>query len=295
MRSPVPCGPSSPARPAAVTPVRAEKRWFAVWLIAAFLVLPLPLAAQDRAQTLADIRAELVVLKGEIDGLKAELVPTGTASGSGANGPALQRLDTIEAALVSLTSKAEVIENRLNRVVSDGTNRIGDIEFRLTELGGGDLSTIPATPPLGGDTGAPAPAVAPATGGPELAVSEQADFDRAKGVLGQGDFRTAADLFATFTQTYMGGPLTQEAHVLHGDALAGLGETANAARSYLEAFSGAPDGTQAPVALFKLGQSLGQLGQGPEACVTLAEVGTRFPGSQPAADAVAAMQAFRCQ
>ena len=278
-----------------MTPARAEKRSFAVWLITLLLVLPLPLMAQDRAQTLADIKAELVVLRGEIDGLKAELTTTGSATGSGANGPALQRLDTIEAALVSLTSKAEVIENRLNRVVSDGTNRIGDIEFRLTELGGGDLSAIPATPPLGGDAGAPAPAPAPTTDGPELAVSEQADFDRAKGVLGTGDFRGAADLFAAFTQAYQGGPLTQEAHVLRGDALAGLGETANAARSYLEAFSGAPDGTQAPAALFKLGQSLGQLGQTPEACVTLAEVGTRFPGSQPAADAVAAMQAFGCQ
>ena len=268
------------------------------WLIAILLVLPLPLMAQDRAQTLADIRAELVVLKGEIDALKAELNPTGAATGSGATGPALQRLDTIEAALISLTSKAEVIENRLNRVVSDGTNRIGDIEFRLTELGGGDLSKVPETPPLGGDTGAPAvatPTPAPTTDGPELAVSEQADFDRAKEVLGTGDFRGAADLFAAFTQAYLGGPLTQEAHVLRGDALAGLGETANAARAYLEAFSGAPNGSKAPEALFKLGQSLGQLGQGPEACVTLAEVGTRFPGSQPAADAAAAMQAFGCK
>jgi tol-pal system protein YbgF len=278
-----------------MTPVRAEERRFG-WLVALFLILPVPLAAQDRAQTLADIRAELQVLRGEIDALKGELTATGTAQGSGASGPALQRLDTIEAALVSLTAKAEGIENRLNRVVADGTNRIGDIEFRLTELAGGDLGTIPATPPLGGEAGTPAPAApAPATGGPELAVSEQSDFDRAKGVLGQGDFRTAADLFATFTQTYMGGPLTQEAHVLRGDALAGLGETANAARAYLEAFSGAPDGPQAALALFKLGQSLGQLGQGPEACVTLAEVGTRFPGSQPAADAAAALQAFGCQ
>ena len=132
-----------------MTPVRAEERarpWGA-WLIALILVLPLPLSAQDRAQTLADIRAELGILRGEIDGLRGELATTGAAQGSGANGPALQRLDTIEAALVSLTAKAETIENRLNRVVTDGTNRIGDIEFRLTELGGGDLSAIPATPP----------------------------------------------------------------------------------------------------------------------------------------------------
>ncbi len=259
-------------------------------------VLPLAVAAQDRAQTLADIRAELAALRGEIDGLKAELVPTGAAQGSGATGPALARLDTIEAALIALTSKTEALEFRLNRVVTDGTNRIGDIEFRLQELGGGDLGAIPPTPPLGGEAGIPPVAAVPppATGGPELAASEQADFDRAKGVLGQGDFRAAAALFKTFTETYQGGPLTQEAHFQRGEAFAQLGETANAARAYLDAFSGQPDGARAPDALFKLGQALGQLGQGPEACVTLQEVGNRFPGTQAALDAAAAVTAFGC-
>lgn len=261
------------------------------------LMLAGPAMAQDRAQTLADIRQELTILRGEIDGLRAELNTTGTAQGSGASGPALMRLDTIEAALVQLTAKAEAMEFRLNRVVSDGTNRIGDIEFRLQELAGGDLAAIPPTPPLGGETGsAPRPApVAPATGGAELAVGEQRDFDRAREVLGQGDFRTAETLFKTFTETYLGGPLTQEAHFLRGEALSQLGETANAARAYLEAFSGAPDGARAPEALLKLGQALGALGQGPEACVTLAEVGLRYPGGQPAIDAGAAMVALGCQ
>jgi tol-pal system protein YbgF len=270
----------------------------AVLLAVALAVLPGLAPAQDRAQTIADIRAELQVLRGEIDTLKAELTSTGAAQGSGATGPALQRLDTIEAALVSLTAKAEGIENRLNKVVTDGTNRIGDIEFRLTELAGGDVGAIPETPPLGGETptvAAPATDPVPAPGGVELAANEQADFDRAKAALDAGDFRGAADGFQAFTTAYTGGPLTQDAHVLRGDALAQLGETANAARAYLEAFSGAPNGARAAEALFKLGQSLGQLGQTPEACVTLAEVGVRFPGSQPAADAAAAQRAFGCQ
>lgn len=261
-------------------------------------VLPAAALAQDRAQTIADIRAELQLLKGELEALRAELNATGAAQGTGATGPALSRLDAIEAAVVSLTGKAEAIENRLNRVVADGTNRIGDIEFRLTELAGGDLGAIPPTPPLGGEAApvpaAPAPAPGPSAGGPELAVNEQAEFDRAKEVLGSGDFRAAAEQFAAFAAAFPGGPLTQEAHVLRGDALAQLGATADAARAYLEAFSGAPDGAKAAEALFKLGQSLQQLGQTPEACVTLAEVGTRFPGSQPAADAAAAMRAFGC-
>ncbi len=271
----------------------------AVLLALALFLAPGFAVAQDKAQTIADIRAELVLLRGEIDALKAELTATGAAQGSGSTGPALQRLDTIEAALTALTAKAEGIENHLNRVVADGTNRIGDIEFRLTELAGGDLGAIPETPPLGGEApavAAPAPATpSPAAGGVELAANEQADFDKAKAALDAGDFRAAADGFASFASTYTGGPLTQDAHVLRGDALAQLGETANAARSYLEAFSGAPDGARAAEALFKLGQSLGQLGQTPEACVTLAEVTVRFPGSQPAADAAAAQRAFGCQ
>ena len=51
------------------------------WLIAVLLVLAPPLMAQDRAQTLADIRAELEVLEGEINALKAELNTTGAATG----------------------------------------------------------------------------------------------------------------------------------------------------------------------------------------------------------------------
>ncbi|MFN3971764.1 MAG: tol-pal system protein YbgF [Gemmobacter sp.] len=268
-----------------------------MWRAAALIVmLAGPAMAQDRAQTLADIRQELVILRGEIDGLRAELNTTGAARGSGASGPALMRLDVIEAALTALTAKTEGLEFRLNRVVTDGTNRIGDIEFRLQELAGGNLSAIPPTPPLGGGTpAAPAPSPAPVPGGPQMAVGEQADFDRAREVLGQGDFRTAETLFKTFTETYLAGPLTQEAHFLRGEALGQLGETANAARAYLEAFSGAPDGARAPEALLKLGQALGALGQGPEACVTLAEVGVRFPGGQPAADAAAAMAALGCR
>ena len=266
-----------------------------VWRAALLVIaLALPAAAQDRAQTLADIRAELALLRGEIDSLRRELTATGAAQGTGASGPALMRLDTIEAAMAALTAQAEALALRIHRIVADGTNRLGDIEFRLRELGGGDLAAIPPTPPLGGQ----APVVAappPATGGAQMAVSEQADFDRAREVLGQGDFRTAEALFAAFAQTYLAGPLTQEAHFLRGEALSQLGETANAARAYLEAFSGAPDGARAPESLLKLGQALGQLGQGPEACVTLQEVGVRFPGGQPAMDARAAMAALGCR
>ncbi len=254
--------------------------------------------AQDRAQTLADIRAELAALNAEFVTLKQELVSTGAAQSGAAGGDALQRMDALEAALVQLTSKTEAVELRLNKVVTDGTNRVGDLEFRVCELTEGcDVGSLATTAPLGGGTVAPALGVtAPAAGGGgELAVSEQADFDRAKEVLATGDFRTAADLFATFATSYPGGPLSQEAQFQRGEALAQLGETSNAARAYLEAFSGKPDGPRAGEALLKLGQSLGTLGQTPEACVTLTEVGVRFPSSIEATNAQIAMQGLGCQ
>ena len=91
-------------------------------------------------------------------------------------------MDTIEAELSRLTARTEEVELKLNRVVSDGTNRIGDIEYRLCEVTEGcDPTTLGATPTLGGrygrrrlprstDAGA---ATAPATGGTELAVANR--------------------------------------------------------------------------------------------------------------------------
>ena len=277
------------------------------WLLLVALMLSGPALAQDRAQSLADVKAELAALAAEFSSLRQELISTGAASNGSAGADPLARMDAMEAAIVRLTAQTEAVELRLGQVVTDGTNRVGDLEFRLCEQTEGcDPAKLPATPELGGSTDTALatdttvdPAV-PATDplapedAPEMAVNEQADFDRALEVLTSGDFRTAADLFATYAQTYPGGALTQQAGVLRGDALTGLGDTAPAARSYLDAFSGAPDGAHAGEALTKLGQSLGRLSQTPEACATLAEVGKRFPDSADATNAAVAMQGLGC-
>lgn len=273
-------------------------------LLAVLMLVPTGALAQDRTQTLADIRSELAALAAEFNALKAELVSSGAASSGAAGGDALQRMDTIEAELSRLTARTEAVELQLNRVVADGTNRIGDIEYRLCEQTEGcDPTTLGQTSVLGGDPVAAvvAPvatdpvATDPGTGGAELAVGEQADFDRAKEVLGTGDFRGAEALFATFAQSYPGSPLTQEAQYLRGDALTALGETSNAARAYLDAYTAAPDGPLAPDAVLKLGEALGVLGQVDAACRTLASVPTEYPESMAATQATVAMQGLGCQ
>lgn len=249
--------------------------------------------AQSRDETLADIRAQLTQLGAELASLKQELLTTGAISQPGGY-DMLSRMESIEVELMRVTGKAEDIEIRLNRVVSDAENRLGDLEFRIVELEGGDVTSLSGSAPLGGTSGG-ASAAAP-TAAPQLVVGEQADFDRARGVLGQGDFQAAADLFAAYAQTWPTSPLTGEALYLRGEALEALGDLRGAARSYLDGFSGYPDGPRAPESLTRLGRALGQLGQINEACLTLSEVPLRYPAAEVANDlAVSERLALGCQ
>ena len=190
-----------------------------------------------------------------------------------------ERVDAIEASLRGLTARTERLENRIDRIVADGTMRIEDLEWRLVELEGGDLDALAETTTLGGETAVVAPEDTSDPGhGPELAIGEKDDFELALQAYEGGDYQTAVDLFVRFGQTYPEGPLSAAAHLYRGLALDGLGETGQAARAYLTAFSANPDGAEAPAALFQLGLSLNALGQRQQACVTLSEVGTRYPG-----------------
>ena len=265
--------------------------------LAIAMVVPSVAPAQDRAQSLADVRQELSLLYVEIQQLKTELSTTGGASTNTGAGSPTQRLSAIEGELARLTGLTEQLDFRLNQIVKDGTNRIANLEFRLVELEGGDISTLGETTTLGGEMPEAPIAVTPApaseTGG-QLAIGEQADFEAAAAALEAGDFAEADRMFAAFIDAYPGGPMTAQAHFQRGEALVGAGETKSAARAYLNAFSGAPDGPSAPDALFRLGQSLGALGQTSEACVTLSEVGKRFPGNPTVTDAEAERGRLGC-
>lgn len=255
-----------------------------------------PAAAQDRRQTLADIRQELTVLHVEIQRLKREMSTTGATVANLSGAGVLDRVAAIEAELQRLTAQTEALQHHIDRVVADGTTRIGDLEFRLVELEGGDASKLGQTSTLGGGSGAVAPVPPPVAGTPasELAVGERADFDAAGTALADRDFAAAADLFARFDQAYPGSPLAPAAHLQRGRALDGMGDTREAARAYLASFNADPTGAWAAEALAELGAALGRLGQVSQACITLGEVGARFPSSDAVPRARQEMTALGC-
>ncbi len=293
------------------------------------LALALPLAAQAQMtdkEKLADIRLEIGELSAQIQRMKLEL-QTGAPSAAGISDqtPILQRIDLMEQELRRVTGQVERVEFEIRQIVADGTNRIDDLNFRLTELEGGDIMALPETPALGsGETTA---AVATAVVRPVVRPRNQAQTPSVvetslpietptQDILGQsnapetegemfadamdayrlGEYRTASEKFAVLLDEHPNGPMASDAAFWRGEALAGQGEWNLAARSYLNSFSGAPQGAKAPEALYRLGVSLGRLGQTEEACLTLAEVGNRYPSVSPAIlqNTTAERQALGC-
>lgn len=253
------------------------------------------------AETLADIRQDLTLVFGQVQQLRRELSTTGApgAMTGGAIVPdsVLDRMSALEQELARLTALVEQAQFRVDVVVADASNRIGDLEFRLCELEPGcDIGALGDLPALGGRTVPLLPPV-PAAGadpGPELAVGERAALDRAEAALSAGRPAEAAELFARHAETYPGSPLTAQAAYGRGRALAQLGRQAEAARAWLDAFSMAPDGPVAAAALLELGLALHGLNQPVEACVTLGEVIARFPDRAEARSAATARQTQGC-
>ena len=266
-------------------------------LAALLAVLAAPAAAQD-AETLADIRRQLSALDAEMGALSRELQSTGAAALGIAGTSYPERVEALEAQLQRLTTQTERLSFRVESVARDGGSRIEDLRFQLCELTPDcDLGALPDPGPLGGEGGTGAgggAAPAPATGGPQLAVGEEADFEAARAALEAGNAADAAQRLDRFLQSYPTGPLTIRAQLLRGEALAATGAQAEAARAYLEAFSGAPEGAQAPAALLGLGRTLGALGQTQEACLTLTEIEVRFPGAAEAGEARSAKAGLGC-
>ncbi|SLN74789.1 tol-pal system protein YbgF [Roseovarius gaetbuli] len=274
-------------------------RHFVKLLVCVALLGPVGAQAQS-SETIADIRQELSVLFVELQKLKRELSTTGSAGQLGSGGSLVDRVNAIESEVQRLTKKTEELEFRIDRVVTDGTNRVGDLEFRLCEMDEAcDIGTLETGSTLGG--------VKPTTGGggfvapvenvdaPQLAMGEQADFERAEAALAGGQYSEAAAQFAAFQLAYPGGPLSGRAGLMRGEALEGANQQSDAARAYLETFSADPNGPEAPEALYRLGRSLGRLGQADEACVTLGQVAARYPQSSAVQSAQGEMTNLGCQ
>ena len=262
-----------------------------------FLLLSAPAIfyAEGRKETLADIRQDLNILYVEILKLRRELSTTQSASMTTNNeASVLERLDSMEQELRRLTSETENLEFRVNSIVSDGTNRVRDLEYRLVELEGGDVSKIDFATTLGGDLGITLDNSVEENSGPELAIGEKADYENAQNALLEERFEDSLILFERFLENYPDSPLSASVIIGKGNAYEGLGEIKKAARAYLNSFSLYGDSPVAPEALTLLGNALVSLGQTDAGCQTLAQVIMRFSDSDYSLEAEKMMSELQC-
>ena len=120
---------------------------------------------ETNSKELANVQSDLNNLNEQISAIRLELseikdstiedaidaAKNVVASGiKESAGSVLFRLDVIEEEMRNLTGIIEELQFYTKNIALDATNRIGDIEFRLTELEGGDLSLLGNSRIIGG-------------------------------------------------------------------------------------------------------------------------------------------------
>ncbi len=261
--------------------MRGQHSWRAgvrITAIVAILAAAGPAVSQiwTGAGSADDLQYRLSIIDAQLADIRARLgvAPStgGGAPATGAGSDAILRLNRLEAEIRMLTGKIEQMEFEQRSIAEDATRRFGDIEFRLTELEGGDISILAPVQPLGGGgTGSVVAA------GPEVSISERGDLDRAIEDVKQGRFDLGEDRLRGFLTAYPGSPLEAEALYWLGESQFVRGAFQNAARSYLNGYNADRGSAIASKNLYRLGVTLGRLGQLNEACLTLREVRNQFP------------------
>ena len=269
---------------------RACRAAVAALLTALMLWGPATAQSPD-GETLADVRRQLFDLYATMERLRLELRPSAAADAGGVVGEAgtvsIQRIDELEIELRQAISKIEELEFRIIRIAEDGSRQIKDLEFLLTELGGGDLASLEEGVPFGGETGV-------SETGLKTPSGEQAAFDRAMAAYASADYAKAAELFGEFTRVYAFSDLNIDAHYHRGESLSNAGDFTGAAKSYLDSYRLDQVGDTAPRALYGLGGSLSAVGKVAEACRLLQEIFIAFPNSAEAGSAAAEFEALEC-
>lgn len=252
-------------------------------VLAATLAL---MAGHALGQGAGDLSYRLDLLDAELQAIRAQI--GGSAAGV-VTGGSLD-IARLEAEIARLTNEVEQLRFKLDRIAADAAQRFGDIEFRLTELEGGDITALGPTVPLGESGGG---GVASGGTGTQIAISERRDLDTAIADIQSGRYDQADERLRRFMLDYPGSPLTGEAQFWRGEGLFIRGYYQDAARAFLASYQDDSVGTHAARSLQRLGASLGRLGQLADACSTLREVPRQYPTAQPEVLDEAAAEAVR--
>ena len=140
--------------------------------------------------------------------------------------------------------------------------------------------TPPGTPGPPQPLGSPANVASAGGAGPGRSAaggSPTDQYNHAFGLLKQADYPGAEVELRAFVDQHPNDPMAGNAQYWLGDTYYARGRYSDAARAFAEVYKRYPKSAKAPEALLKLGMSLGQANQKPNACVALAQLDQAFP------------------
>jgi tol-pal system protein YbgF len=104
-------------------------------------------------------------------------------------------------------------------------------------------------------------------------------YNHAMGLLRDGDYAAAEKAFRSFVRDFPNDGMAPNAQFWIGETYFLRGDYGSAAAAYGQAYRGYPTSSKAPDSLFKLAVALGNDGRRRDACGTLREFATTFPGA----------------
>jgi tol-pal system protein YbgF len=192
-----------------------------------------------------------------------------------------QHLDAVQADVRQLRGRIEVLENGTETMRKQQRDLAGDLDKRLTALGG--TAAGGAGPPAGmGQAGGGSGAPAPTPSAPAASSVEQTVYAQAFDSLKAGSYSIAITGFKDFLATYPASPLAENAQYWLGEAYYVNRDYDAASGAFRNVLQKWPDSRKAPDALLKLGYTQYELKKVSEARTTLTEVGQKYPNSDAA-------------
>ncbi len=182
------------------------------------------------------------------------------------------KLSEIENDIKRLHNRFEILENNYYRDLKTIKSQTNDIKERMLFLEG-------KTPKTGDEIDS-----IHSHGNSQIKTNKQNPLSKEEEIFNSAlDLHDSGDLiesqrsFTEFIEKFPTSSLLSNALYWRAETKARQEDWIGAANDYLESFSISPSGEYSPKILFGLGVSLGAIGEKEQACLTLDEVGMRFP------------------
>lgn len=238
----------------------------------------------------ADIRADLIDMRTEIQTLRGEL--SSTLHEREMTGQQRQSMEeTIALQLSYLQQKMETAEARLSRI---------ERYFGLKPLPGvqeapkpekQEFSPPPSMPPGGGE--AAAAAAAPPAAPPMKELSAEEAYDMAYHLFKSNENEAARRAFEQFIVRYPGSPLVANAIFWLGETHYRAGEYDKAVLQYQRVFKEYPKGSKGPDALLKMGYALEKMNEPGAAIAAMEKLLKAYPKAPQAGLATRKIEQLR--